>query len=190
METLRTDRLELRGPDPGDIPAITEACQDPEIQHWTIIPSPYHRSDAEGFIEMVRAGWASGLSPTWALREAGALVGMIGLADEGAGSAELGFWLAPNGRGRGLMDEAAAAVCSYGFGAMGLARISWRAFVGNTGSAAIARRAGFRYEGLTRLGGTQRGVRRDQWIAGRLAADGDLTPELIQAAAATWPVGD
>src|SRR5699024_8370185 len=57
----------------------------------------------------------------------------------------------------------------------------------NLGSAAIARRAGFRYEGRMRLGATQRGARVDQWLAGRLASDGPLTPEAIADVAATWP---
>src|SRR5699024_11348875 len=70
-----------------------------------------------------------------------------------------------------ILDEAVTAACAYGFDHMGLDRISWRAHVGNLGSAAIARRAGFRYEGRMRLGATQRGARVDQWLAGRLASE-------------------
>lgn len=193
METLRTARLTLSAPTMADAAAITAVCQDPAIQEWTTIPSPYNRSDAEGFVKIVADGWESGRSPNWALRLAGAaqgevpLVGMVGLVDEGAGSAELGFWLAPEGRGQGLMDEAVSAVCAYGFERLGLDRISWRAHVGNLGSAAIARRAGFCYEGRMRLGAIQRGARIDQWMAGRLASDGPLTPEVIADVAATWP---
>lgn len=202
MEILRTARLTLSAPTMADAAAITAACQDPAIQEWTTIPSPYGRSDAEGFITIVADGWKSGKSPNWALRLAGvaqgndgrggaqgetALVGMVGLVDEGSGSAELGFWLAPDGRGQGLMDEAVEAICRYGFDQMGLDRISWRAHVGNLGSAAVARRAGFRYEGTMRLGAIQRGARIDQWLAGRLASDGPLTPEVLADVAATWP---
>src|SRR5690625_1004904 len=178
METLRTARLTLSAPTMADAAAITAVCQDPAIQEWTTIPSPYNRSDAEGFVKIVADGWESGRRPNWALRLAGAsqgeapLVGMVGLVDEGAGSAELGFWLAPEGRGQGLMDEAVSAVCAYGFERLGLDRISWRAHVGNLGSAASARRAGLRYEGRMRPGASPRGARREQWRTGRWSADG------------------
>src|SRR5690625_2248489 len=85
------------------------------------------------------------------------------------------------------MDEAVSAVCAYDCERLGLDRISWRAHVGNLGSAAIARRAGLRYEGRMRLGAIQRGARIDQWTAGRSASDGPPTPEGIADAAATCP---
>ncbi|MCX7520959.1 GNAT family protein [Microbacterium sp. STN6] len=54
---------------------------------------------------------------------------------------------------------------------LGLRRIEWRAFVGNTASAGVARRAGFRFEGMHRLAGVQRGIRLDDWSAALLATD-------------------
>lgn len=187
MRTLRTRRLTLSVPTRGDVPAIAQICQDPEIQRWTTLPSPYRTVHAEGFIDMVESGWSTGGSPTWALRVKRSLVGMVGFMDEGEGSAEIGYWLARESRGQGLMDEAVGAVCDHGFNGMGLQRISWRANVGNLGSTGIARRAGFRYEGLQRLGLVQRGRRYDGWLAGRLATDGPFTRELLDAVAATWP---
>src|SRR5699024_791987 len=56
MATLHTPRLVLSAPTSEDVPAITAACQDAEIQRWTTIPSPYERRDAEGFIEIVNDG--------------------------------------------------------------------------------------------------------------------------------------
>ena len=165
---------------------ITHLCQDPEIRQWTRVPSPYLATHAEGFIDIVNSGWAAGVSPTWALRLGEALVGVVGFVDEGEGAAEIGYWLGPEARGQGLMDEAVEAVCRYGFNEMGLQRISWRAIVGNVGSTGIARRAGFRYEGTRRLGLLQRGTRYDEWLAGRLATDGSLTGESGDVAA-TWP---
>ena len=50
-------------------------------------------------------------------------------------------------------------------------RVAWRAFVGNRASAAVARRVGFRYEGIARNGLLQRGVPRDVWVAGLSADD-------------------
>ena len=48
----------LRPPTLADVPAVTAACQDPDIARWTIVPSPYAISDAVFFVEQVSdQGW-------------------------------------------------------------------------------------------------------------------------------------
>lgn len=174
---LATPRLLLRAPEEALIDAIAEACADPAIARYTVVPSPYRRSDAVGFVrDHVPTVWAGGSGCVWAIRSApepDALLGMIGLESVADGSAELGFWLAPGARGQGYVDEAVAAVLDFGLSADGLQlqRVQWRAVPGNVPSARIARRAGFSYEGLSRLGGVHRGARVDLWVAGLLATD-------------------
>lgn len=175
VRTLSDGTVWLSPPTEADIDTITECCQDPEIGAWVTTPVPYLRSDAEIFItDIVGPGWA-GRSPTWALRlrADGPTVGMIGLGEIDLSAAEIGFWTDARARGRGLMSRAIRLVCDYGFrtDGMALSRISWRAFIGNHASAAVVRRNGFRYEGLARLGSVQRGIRRDNWVAARLATD-------------------
>lgn len=184
--TLTTDRLVLRAPDASDVDAIAEACQDPEIQRWTTVPSPYARTDAEEFVRLVGGWWAEGSETVWALRLDEALVGMIGLhhiaAHRAGGRAELGFWVTAAARGRGYVVEAASAVIDWGLAELGLARIEWRAVAGNVASAKAARALGFRYEGLLRQAFASGDRREDSWIAG-LLRDDDRTP-------AAWPVLD
>lgn len=193
--TLAGDRVFLSGPTTDDVDAIARHCQDEAVQRWTTVPNPYKRADAEGFIDhVVEPGWATGAELTWGIRDAagGPLRGMIGLSRRDETCSEIGFWLAAEGRGRGSMREAVALVCGYGLSADGpaLQRIEWRAFTGNVASASVARRVGFRYEGILRLGGVQRDVRVDQWVAGLLHTD---TPPDADAAqtwpAETWPAG-
>jgi RimJ/RimL family protein N-acetyltransferase len=175
---LRTARLELSRPLESDVDAIFEACQDPDTQRYTTVPSPYERRHAEEFVPRVAAQWESGEHLTWAAREADTLAGMIGLYRVSAGAAELGYWMSPWSRGRGLLTEAARAVIDWGFAPDGLdlARIEWRAVVGNVGSARAARTLGFRYEGLLRQGLGGPGARDDGWIAG-LLRDDDRMPQ-------------
>lgn len=184
--TLTTDRLVLRAPDASDVDAITDACQDPDIQTWTTVPSPYSRSDAEEFVRLVSAWWADGSETVWAVRADGILVGMIGLHDiashRAGGRAELGFWATRAARGRGYVSEAATAVVDWGFRELGLARVEWRAVAGNVASAKTARALGFRYEGLLRQAFASGDRREDSWIAG-LLRDDDRTPM-------AWPVLD
>lgn len=162
----------LRAPGPQDVDRITALCQDPAVQEWTTVPSPYTRADGEGFVSgMVRDGWASGSSLNWAVHVDDVLVGMVGLAMEGAGSAEIGYWLAADRRGQGLMSRAVALVLDTAFGRLALDRVLWRAYVGNLPSRRVAERAGFRVEGEIRLGALQRGVRRDDWLGTLLRDD-------------------
>lgn len=183
---LRTDRLELRMPDAADVPAIAAACRDPEIARWTTVPRPYTRQHAESFVDVVAGSWQEGTQTVWAIREGEVLNGMIGLhhiaGHETGGEAELGYWVAAPARGRGLLVEAARTVVDWGFAELGLARIRWRAVVGNIPSARAARALGFRYEGMLRQALTSPRGRDDGWIAGLLATD-DRTP-------VAWPVLD
>ncbi|WP_406235999.1 GNAT family N-acetyltransferase [Nocardia sp. NBC_01009] len=172
---LSDETVWLSPPTAADTDTIVECCQDPAIAAWVTIPVPYHREHAEQFLdEFVTRGWAAD-NPTWALRlqADGPVIGMIALGAVDESAREIGFWLVPEHRERGLMSRAITLVCNFGFDpdGMALARITWHAFVGNHASAAAVRRNGFRYEGLARLGGLQRGVRRDSWLAARLATD-------------------
>lgn len=165
----------LERPSAADADVIADLCQDPAIQAWTTVPVPYTRTDALEFLATVERGAVDRSALTWAIRVNGALVGMIGLDMQPAGSAEIGYWLAPAARGRGVMARAVAAVVDHAFAPDGLAldRLLWQAFVGNWRSRTVAERAGFVIEGTVRGQGLQRGVRRDSWVGTLLRADWD-----------------
>ena len=180
--TLRTPRLELSIPTDFDVDAITIAAQDPEVPRWTTLPSPYERSHAEDFVDRAGEWWHTGTELTWAIRTGGSWIGMMGLhGAQPGGAAEIGFWMAASARGHGYVTEAARAVIDFGFAEpLGLARIQWRAVVGNLASARTARSLGFRYEGLLRQGLSDVRGRHDGWIAALLPTD-DRAPQ-------TWPI--
>lgn len=163
----------LRVPAATDVDRVAALCQDPAIQEWTTVPSPYERADAEGFLtRIVPEGWAQGTQWNWSVRRADddLLVGMVGLARRADGGAELGYWLAPDARGRGLMGRAVALVVPTAFGRLGVDRLTWRAFVGNGPSRRVAERAGFRIEEGWQSG-DHRGAPRDEWRGELLRAD-------------------
>lgn len=180
--TLHTPRLELSIPVAADIDAITEAAQDPEVPRWTTLPSPYARSHAEDFISRAATWWSEETELTWGIRVDGSWVGMIGLHRVSRSEdAEIGFWMAAPARGRGYLTEAAASVIDFAFAEpLSLARIQWRAVVGNVPSARTARALGFRYEGTLRQALVDPRGRHDGWVAGLLPTD-DRGPQ-------SWPV--
>ncbi|MFD0273731.1 GNAT family N-acetyltransferase [Kitasatospora sp. NPDC127111] len=173
---LTTERLVLRAPQESDVDAVLAACQDAEIQRWTVVPSPYRREDAEYFVrDLAHNGWRTGENRIWCVfeRGTGALVGSQGLIScpGRPGAAEVGWWATKEYRGRGYTAEAAAAVARYGLTELGLRRLEWYAYVGNEGSRAVAEKVGFRFEGTLRSFAEQRGRFHDAWVAGLLATD-------------------
>jgi RimJ/RimL family protein N-acetyltransferase len=180
--TLRTPRLVLSIPTAADLDAIYDGCQDADVQRYTTVPSPYLREDAEAYLQRVAEGWAEATGLVWAIRADGAFAGAVGLHRISEGNAELGYWLAPPFRGRGLVAEAARAVLDFGFASLApkLVRVEWHAVVGNIASARTGRALGFRYEGTLRQSLSNSLGRTDAWVAGLLSTD-DRTPQ-------PWPV--
>lgn len=179
---LTGERVELSAPVESDIDRIAALCRDPEVARWTTVPVPYERDDAERFVlQTVADGWISGRSCTWAIRRrrpmpgSPALIGMVSIDRIHDAEAEIGYWLAPEARGQGLMTESVALVTGFAFQAppsgLGLQRLVWHAVAGNAASAAVARRTGFRFEGVRRLGALHRERRLDDWQAALLVSD-------------------
>ena len=78
--------------------------------------------------------------------QTGELLGNITLTFKGKdpGSAEINYWLAPWGRGRGIGANAVNLVCEWAFDTFGLHRITLKTQRGNTRSQRVAERAYFR----------------------------------------------
>lgn len=181
--TLRTGRLELSAPRQDDAAAVFAACQDESIRQNTPAPTPFTHQDADALIAKAHESWHTGEHLVWAVRERDVFCGIVGLYRvDGRGSGELGYWLAPTARGRGILTEAATAVLAWGFSDDGAAlhRIEWHAVAGNTPSARVARTLGFRFEGVRRAALHGMTGRVDGWAAALLRTD-DRSP-------ARWPV--
>ena len=154
---------------------IVDACRDPESVRWTTVPDPYHRTDGEFFVrDLATATWARGTGAIFTVadpddRYAGTLELRISPADPLV--ADVGFLTAPGYRGRGYLPAALGALAAWGFSTLGLARIEWRANVGNLASRRAAEKAGFVFEGTARHGVEHRGKRMDAWVAALLADD-------------------
>ncbi|MFF1404741.1 GNAT family N-acetyltransferase [Streptomyces sp. NPDC058294] len=171
--TLTTDRLVLRAVGPADTDAVYVAVQDPDIQRWTTIPSPYLPEHALTFTEqIVPDGWAqASMFGFGVFVTGGALVGVLGLTMRSLGMAEIGFWAAREHRGNGYMTEATLTACRWIFTEVGVDRVEWRAEVGNHASRAVAEHAGFTIEGTLRSALSNKGVRRDCWVGSLLPSD-------------------
>lgn len=81
------------------------------------------------------------------------------------------YWLRTDVRGRGLAARAAAALAAHCFDELGLFRLELGHRVNNPASCAVARRAGFRIEGVERQKLRHGDERFDTETHARLATD-------------------
>jgi RimJ/RimL family protein N-acetyltransferase len=178
-ETITTGGIRLRPFTEADISWVYEVSLDPLLQKYVEIPLPYQRSDAEFFVrEMCVAAWDAGTRAEFLVEtgDAGERLGRVGFGLDGAGGGQIGYWMAPAARGRGVATEAVRALCGWGFDTLGLGFVEWRAEVGNHASRRVAEKAGFRYEAVLRRRLVHRGVRVDAWVGSMLPGELSTRP--------------
>ena len=132
--TMRPGRLE-------DVDAVTAACQDPEIQRWTSIPSPYRREHA---VEWLASPPSDELVSLLGF-VGGRLAGSFGLLeiDRERGYGEIGYWVTPEARRQGVATRAVRLLDGWARTELGLRTIEILTRPENTASRRVAERCGF-----------------------------------------------
>lgn len=146
--------VRLRPPCDDDVAAIVQACQDPDIQRFTRVPSPYTEDDARAYVAMARRSLEDGSAVVLVAvdrHDDRALLAAVGLSiDVRDFSGEIGYWVAPAARRRGVATVGCRLLLRFGFDQLALGYVMLWAAVGNPGSNAVARRLGFTLEGTSR----------------------------------------
>ena len=134
--------FEIRKPLLTDAEWITEACQDTEVQRWTLVPRPYKREHALGFINNT-----INESHLWVIeqQETNEPVGVVSIhtIDLDTGDADVGYWIAPWGRRRGAAVYALNLVEQFARTIPTIKFLSAHIAESNSTSRATASRAGF-----------------------------------------------
>ncbi len=185
LPALRSDRIVLRAPAPGD------------FREWADL-----RSRSRRFLEPWEPRWAgdeldwgawrqrlaryrddnaNGNSAAFFIFESSTdrLAGGITLGNIRHGvaqSGQLGYWIGEPFAGRGLMTDAVRLLCQHAFGTLSLHRIEAACIPDNSRSVRVLEKAGFRREGLLRSYLRINGFWQDHYLYSRLAEDPDPDP--------------
>ena len=109
-------------------------------------------ADTKAFIERSTQGAAEGTGWTLVIRYEGNLSGTIGFnwIDRANRACEIGYWLAEDATGKGLITRSVRALLDFAFDDLALNRINLSIAVGNHPSRKVAERLGFTEEGIAR----------------------------------------
>ena len=138
----------------SDKAAYLEHFADPEIGRMMLsVPVPYTEADADQWIAHRRSN-ARKNEIQFGIRSAdGSLIGGIGLVEERSTAiyrGEIGYWLARDYRGRGLMPRAIRAFADYAFRELQLHKLTATTYPFNPSSSRALEKAGFALEGRLR----------------------------------------
>ena len=168
-----------------DADDLTNACNDTLVRRFIpAIPSPYTRLDAQTWIKNSIADAAAADDRTscavaFADPTTDRILGGGGLRSGAELTAEMGYWVAPWARQRGVATTGARLLAARAF-SRGVERVTLRTEWENTASQRVALAAGFTREGVQRGGGASRdGSRHDLIVWARLHTDLDRPKKRI-----------
>lgn len=173
----------------SDADAVAAACRDPEIARWVPVPVPYRLEDALDFIRSNRMAWREGIGAAFAVVDAASdrLLGAITLHRAREREAFVGYWVAPEARGRGVATRALRLVARWAFATLPLVRLSLYRDVGNEASGRTAEKAGFVREGVLRSYADHRGEPRDCVMYSLIRSDAVVAAGAQAASEAVLP---
>lgn len=116
------------------------------------LPYPYTEQDGKEFISAMLSA-DENETFAFAITVDNMVIGSIGIFRQGnihRQTAELGYYIAEEYWGKGIMAEAVKQICEYVFGNSDIIRIYAEPFAYNIASCRVLEKAGFQYEGTLR----------------------------------------
>ena len=116
------------------------------------LPYPYTEQDGKEFISAMLSA-DENETFAFAITVNNMVIGSIGIFRQGnihRQTAELGYYIAEEYWGKGIMTEAVKQICEYVFAKSDIIRIYAEPFAYNIASCRVLEKAGFQYEGTLR----------------------------------------
>jgi RimJ/RimL family protein N-acetyltransferase len=154
IDGIDGDGVRLRTYRPDDIDDVVAGYSDAQAQRFMpLVPSPFTRQHGEWYVHEAAPAAAADGGSAYAIvdPETDRLLGGIGInqVQPTRAQGEIGYWVAPWARGRGVATAAVRALTEHVFRA-GTARLELLTHWENAPSQRVALAAGYRREGVRR----------------------------------------
>ena len=120
---------------------------------------PYTEQDGKDFISAMLSA-DENETYAFAITADNIVIGSVGIFRQGnihRKTAELGYYVAEEYWGKGIMTEAVRKICEYVFSGSDIIRIYAEPFANNKASCRVLEKAGFQYEGTLRSNAVKNG---------------------------------
>jgi RimJ/RimL family protein N-acetyltransferase len=174
---LADEVVSLRPWAEADVPANLMLFADPTVQRYSWPhANPYTEDDARRFFAEQRDARLRGVELNFALVEPADPDAVLGGGtlydvDPEQKRAGVGYWLAPEARGRGIATRAVGLLARWAFEELGVVRLELTTAPDNPASQAVALRSGFTKEAVLRSHMPFKGGRRDTVVFSLLAGE-------------------
>ena len=149
-----------------------------ELRRWLgWVDATRSRGDMRRYAQFAAAQFEQHAGFDYSIAYRGALAGSIGLhhLDWLVRSAHIGYWLAPDARGHGVVTRAVVRLTGHAFTRLDIHRLELRAVVENRQSRAVAERAGYGFEGVLREAELLHGKYHDLALYAMLSAESEAS---------------
>jgi RimJ/RimL family protein N-acetyltransferase len=154
---------------------LLELVGDDAVAAFTLVPTGADAEFVSGWIARYERGWADGSCAGFVAEGAndGIFLGFASIVrlDLDARQGELGYAVAPAARGRGVAGRCVQLLTRWAFDELGVIRLVLDIDVSNSASEQVARRGGYRLEGVRRSAHVKEGRRADVGVWSRLRDD-------------------
>jgi RimJ/RimL family protein N-acetyltransferase len=160
--------ITLRPFNADDLEPVERALADPEIGRRF----GKSKLTAVEFIAGKQRGWSQGDAAAFAVCDVhSTFVGQVFVEPGEARTAEIGYWVLPEGRGRGHAVRAVRLASRWALAELGVARLELWTETNNVRSQHVAERSGFIREGVLRSFREVEGRRFDAILYSLLPSD-------------------
>jgi RimJ/RimL family protein N-acetyltransferase len=160
----------LRKWNEADLNSLVKYANNWNVAKWMTngFPHPYTQEDGKAYLSMIAN---DNPVKVFAIEVNGEAVGSIGIfpqSDIHEKSAEMGYWLAEEYWGKGIMTNAIQEIVEYGFQTFDIVRIYARPFSTNLKSNRVLEKAGFVLEARLKKALFKNGEFMDEIIYAKL----------------------
>lgn len=157
------------------LPGLRVLIEDPSVRRFTRVPEPVPDDFDRTWADRYERGKADNTAMNFAIEDADDStflgVAVVPQMDHDERTAELGYVLGTEARGRGVATEGLRQLTAWVFEEQDMMRLQLLISVSNDASKRVAQRCGYRFEGVLRGLYVKQDLREDTESWSRLVTD-------------------